>query len=34
MQAGSIPDVSLEFHRNIKIEDNHEIFQSHDELHL
>jgi hypothetical protein len=24
----------LEFHRYIKIEDKHEIFQSHDELHL
>ena len=34
MQAGSIPDVSSKFHRNIKIADKHEIFQSVDELHL
>ena len=34
METGSIPDMSFEFHRNIKIEDKHEIFQSQDELHL
>jgi hypothetical protein len=32
MQAGSLPDVSLEFYRKVKIEDKHEIYQSHDEL--
>jgi len=34
MQAGSIPDMSLKFQRNIKIEDKYELFQSHDKLHL